>query len=142
MNSKTSKIISIVSVILLVISAATGIATFIVGTDPYIDLLLWWMYILVGVAFLAIILLSLIGMLSSRKSTLSLLAVLAIAAIIVFGCRAFAPASLPTFFGVEEYHLTIASSQWIDTALYVTYTLFFVSILGLLFTAIKSAATK
>lgn len=139
MNSKTSKIISIVSVILLVISAAAGIATFVVGTDPYIDLLLWWMYILVGVAFFAIIVLSLIGMLSSKKSALSLLTVLAIAAVVVFGLHAFASDSLPTFFGVEQYNLTIETSKWVDTALYVTYLLFGASIFGLIFTAIKSS---
>lgn len=139
MNSKTSKIISIVSVILLVISAAAGIATFIVGTDPYIDMLLYWMYILVIVAFASILLLSFISMLSSKKSALSLLTVLAIASVIVFGCHAFASDSLPTFFGVEQYNLTIETSKWVDTALYVTYLLFGASIFGLIFTAIKSS---
>lgn len=139
MNSKTSKIISIVSVILLVISAVAGIATFIVGSDPYIDLLLYWMYALVIIAFAAIIILSLIGMLSSKKSALSLLGVLAVAAVIVFGLHAFASDSLPTFFGVEDYHLTLSISKWVDTALFVTYFLFGASILGLIFTAIKSS---
>ncbi len=140
MNTLTSKLLGVVSVVLLLVSAVAGIVVF--ATGEYIDFLLIWTYVLVITAFVIIILASLIGMLSSKKSALSLLTVLAIAAVIVFTCRAFAPASLPTFFGVEEYHLTIASSQWIDTALYVTYTLFFVSILGLLFTAIRSAATK
>lgn len=140
MNTLTSKLLGVVSVVLLLVSAVAGIVVF--ATGEYIDFLLIWTYVLVITAFVIIILASLIGMLSSKKSALSLLSVLAIAAVIVFTCRAFAPASLPTFFGVEVYHLTIASSQWIDTALYVTYTLFFVSILGLLFTAIRSAATK
>lgn len=140
MNTLTSKLLGVVSVVLLLVSAVAGIVVF--ATGEYIDFLLIWTYVLVITAFVIIILASLIGMLSSKKSALSLLTVLAIAAVIVFTCRAFAPASLPTFFGVEVYHLTIASSQWIDTALYVTYTLFFVSILGLLFTAIRSAATK
>lgn len=141
MNSKTSKIISIVSVILLAVSAVIGIATFIKGEgdNPYIDPLLFWTYALVGIAFAAIIIGSLIGMLSSKKSALSLLAVLAVAAIIVFGAHAFASDSLPTFFGVEDYNLTIATSKWVDTALYVTYLLFGASIFGLIFTAIKSS---
>lgn len=139
MNSKTSKFISIVSVILLAVGAVAGIATFVIGGDPYIDLLLYWMYVLVIIAFAAIIILSLIGMLRSKKSALSLLGVLAVAAVIIFGLHAFASDSLPTFFGVENYHLTISLSKWIDTALYVTYFLSGVSIFGLIFTAVKSS---
>lgn len=138
MNSLLSKIVSIVSVILLTVSAISGIVTFMTG--EYIDWLLIWTYILVGSAFLVIIVMSLIGMLNSKKSALTLLGVLALAAVIILGAHSLASDVLPTFHGVEEYNLTVSLSKWVDTALYVTYLLFGAAILGLAVTAVRSAA--
>lgn len=138
MNSVTSKILAIFSGVLLAVSAISGIVTF--ATGEYIDWLLWWTYILTGGSFLVIIVMSLIGMLSSKKSTLTLVGVLALAAAIIFGAHAFASDTLPTFFGVEDYNLTLTVAKWVDTSLYVTYLLFGAAILGLVFTAVRSAA--
>ena len=138
MNSVTSKIIAIVSGVLLAVSAISGITTF--ATGEYIDWLLIWTYILVAVSFLIIIFGSLFGMLSSKKSALTLVGVLALAAAIIFGAHAFASDTLPTFFGVEDYNLTLTVAKWVDTSLYVTYLLFGTAILGLGITAVRSAA--
>jgi len=140
MNSVTSKIIAILSGVLLAVSAISGVVTF--ATGEYIDWLLIWTYILIGSAFLVIIVMSLIGMLSSKKSALTLLGVLALAAVIVFGAHAFASDTLPTFFGVEDYNLTLTVAKWVDTSLYVTYLLFGAAILGLAFTAVRAAVSK
>lgn len=140
MNSVTSKIIAILSGVLLAVSAISGVVTFVTG--EYIDWLLIWTYILIGSAFLVIIVMSLIGMLSSKKSALTLLGVLALAAVIVFGAHAFASDTLPTFFGVEDYNLTLTVAKWVDTSLYVTYLLFGAAILGLAFTAVRAAVSK
>ena len=137
MNSVTSKIIAIVSGIMLAVSAVSGILTF--ATGEYIDWLLIWTYILVFGAFFVIIVMSLIGMLSSKKSALTLLGVLAGAAIIIFGAHSFASDTLPTFFGVEDYNLTLTVAKWVDTSLYVTYLLFALAIVGLGFTAVRAA---
>ena len=137
MNSVTSKIVSIVSVILLAVSAISGIVTFLTG--EYIDWLLIWTYILAGGAFFVIIVMSLIGMLNSKKSALTLLGVLAGAAIIIFGAHSLASDVLPTFHGVEEYNLTLTIAKWVDTSLYVTYLLFGTAILGLAFTAVRES---
>lgn len=137
MNSVTSKIIAIVSGIMLAVSAVSGILTF--ATGEYIDWLLIWTYILVFGAFFVIIVMSLIGMLSSKKSALTLLGVLAGAAIIIFGAHSFASDTLPTFFGVEDYNLTLTVAKWVDTSLYVTYLLFALAIAGLGFTAVRAA---
>ncbi len=138
-NTLASKLLSVVSVVLLAVGAVAAIVVFVTGDDAYIDLLLYWTYALAVFAFAAIIILSIINMLRSRKSTLSLVLVLAIAAVVVFGLHAITPNTLPTFFGVEAYNLTISTSKWIDTALYVTYFLFGVSVMGLVFTAIRAA---
>jgi hypothetical protein len=82
---------------------------------------------------------SLIGMLSSKKSALTLVGVLALAAVIIFGAHAFASDTLPTFFGVEDYNLTLTVAKWVDTSLYITYGLFITAILGLGFTAVRAA---
>lgn len=140
MNSVTSKIIAILSGVLLAVSAISGVVTF--ATGEYIDWLLIWTYILIGSAFLVIIVMSLIGMLSSKKSALTLLGVLALAAVIVFGAHAFASDTLPTFFGVEDYNLTLTVAKWVDTSLYVTYLLFGTAIFGLAFTAVRAAVSK
>lgn len=140
MNSVTSKIIAILSGVLLAVSAISGVVTFVTG--EYIDWLLIWTYILIGSAFLVIIVMSLIGMLSSKKSALTLLGVLALAAVIVFGAHAFASDTLPTFFGVEDYNLTLTVAKWVDTSLYVTYLLFGTAIFGLAFTAVRAAVSK
>ena len=137
MNSVTSKIIAIVSGVMLAVSAVSGIVTF--ATGEYIDWLLIWTYILVFGAFFVIIVMSLIGMLSSKKSALTLLGVLALAAVIIFGAHAFASDTLPTFFGVEDYNLTLSVAKWVDTSLYVTYLLFGLAIVGLGFTAVRAA---
>ena len=137
MNSVTSKIIAIVSGIMLAVSAVSGILTF--ATGEYIDWLLIWTYILVFGAFFVIIVMSLIGMLSSKKSALTLLGVLALAAVIIFGAHAFASDTLPTFFGIEAYNLTLTVAKWVDTSLYVTYLLFGLAIAGLGFTAVRAA---
>ncbi|MBO7497047.1 MAG: hypothetical protein J6T98_10870 [Salinivirgaceae bacterium] len=137
MNSVTSKIIAIVSGIMLAVSAVSGILTF--ATGEYIDWLLIWTYILVFGAFFVIIVMSLIGMLSSKKSALTLLGVLAGAAVIIFGAHSFASDTLPTFFGVEDYNLTLTVAKWVDTSLYVTYLLFALAIVGLGFTAVRAA---
>ena len=137
MNSVTSKIIAIVSGILLAVSAVSGIVTF--ATGEYIDWLLIWTYILAGGSFVVIIVMSLVGMLSSKKSALTLLGVLAGAAIIIFGAHSFASDTLPTFFGVEDYDLTLTVAKWVDTSLYITYGLFITAILGLGFTAVRAA---
>lgn len=137
MNSVTSKIIAIVSGILLAVSAVSGIVTF--ATGEYIDWLLIWTYILVGVSFLIIIFGSLFGMLSSKKSALTLVGVLALAAVIIFGAHSLASDTLPTFFGVEDYNLTLTVAKWVDTSLYVTYLLFGLAIAGLGFTAVRAA---
>lgn len=138
MKSVTSKIIAIVFGIMLAVSAVSGITTF--ATGEYIDWLLIWTYILVFGAFFVIIVMSLIGMLSSKKSALTLLGVLALAAVIIFGAHAFASDTLPTFFGIEDYNLTLTVAKWVDTSLYVTYLLFGTAILGLGITAVRSAA--
>jgi hypothetical protein len=140
MNSVTSKIIAILSGVLLAVSAISGVVTFVTG--EYIDWLLIWTYILIGSAFLVIIVMSLIGMLSSKKSALTLLGVLALAAVIVFGAHAFASDTLPTFFGVEDYNLTLTVAKWVDTSLYVTYLLLGAAILGWAFTAVRAAVSK
>ena len=137
MNSLTSKILAIFSGVLLAVSAVSGIVTFMTG--EYIDWLLIWTYILAGGSFLVIIVMSLIGMLSSKKSALTLLGVLALAAVIIFGAHAFASDTLPTFFGVEDYNLTLSVAKWVDTSLYVTYLLFGLAIAGLGFTAVRAA---
>ena len=137
MNSVTSKIIAIVSGILLAVSAVSGIVTF--ATGEYIDWLLIWTYILVGVSLIIIIFGSLFGMLSSKKSALTLLGVLALAAVIIFGAHSLASDTLPTFFGVEDYNLTLTVAKWVDTSLYVTYLLFGLAIAGLGFTAVRAA---
>lgn len=137
MKSVTSKIIAIVFGIMLAVSAVSGITTF--ATGEYIDWLLIWTYILVFGAFFVIIVMSLIGMLSSKKSALTLLGVLALAAVIIFGAHAFASDTLPTFFGIESYNLTLSVAKWVDTSLYVTYLLFGAAILGLGITAVRSA---
>ena len=138
MNSLTSKILAIFSGVLLAVSAISGIVTFMTG--EYIDWLLWWTYILAGGSFLVIIVMSLIGMLSSKKSALTLLGVLALAAVIILGLHSLASDTLPTFFGVEDYNLTLTVAKWVDTSLYVTYLLFGTAILGLGITAVRSAA--
>lgn len=140
MNSVTSKIIAILSGVLLAVSAISGVVTF--ATGEYIDWLLIWTYILIGSAFLVIIVMSLIGMLSSKKSALTLLGVLALAAVIVFGAHAFASDTLPKFFGVEDYNLTLTVAKWVDTSLYVTYLLLGAAILGWAFTAVRAAVSK
>ena len=140
MNSVTSKIIAIVSGIMLAVSAVSGILT--LATGEYIDWLLIWTYILAGGSFLVIIVMSLIGMLSSKKSALTLLGVLALAAVIIFGAHSFASDTLPTFFGVEDYNLTLTVAKWVDTSLYVTYLLFGTAIFGLAFTAVRAAVSK
>ena len=140
MNLVTSKIIAIVSGVMLAVSAVSGILTFVTG--EYIDWLLIWTYILVFGAFFVIIVMSLIGMLSSKKSALTLLGVLAAAAVIIFGAHAFASDTLPTFFGVEDYNLTLTIAKWVDTSLYVTYLLLGAAILGWAFTAVRAAASK
>ena len=138
MNSTLSKIIAIVSTVLLAVSAISGILTF--ATGEYIDWLLTWTYILVAVSFLVIIVGSLVGILSSKKSALTFLGVLVGAAVIIFGLHSLASDTLPTFFGVEDYNLTLTVAKWVDTSLYVTYLLFGTAILGLGITAVRSAA--
>ena len=138
MNSTLSKSIAIISAVLLAVSAVSGILTFITG--EYIDWLLTWTYILVGVSFLVIIVGSLFGILSSKKSALTFLGVLVGAAVIIFGLHSLASDTLPTFFGIEDYNLTLTMAKWVDTSLYVTYLLFGTAILGLGITAVRSAA--
>jgi|GEM_PF-1476720 len=141
-NTLASKLLSVLSVILLAIGAVAAIVVFVTGDEGFIDLLLYWTYFLAIFAFASVIILAVVGMLRTKKSALSLVALLAIAAVIIFGAHSLTPDTLPTFFGVEDYNLTVSMSKWIDTALYVTYFLFGAAVLGLVVTAIRAAATN
>lgn len=139
-NTLASKVLSIISVILLGVGAVSAISVFVTGNETYIDFLLYWTIGLAVFAFAAILVLSLINIVGSKKSLINLAIVAVIAVALIFGAHSMSSDVLPTFHGIESYNLTIATAKWVDTALYVTYILFGSALLGLGITAIRSAA--
>ena len=155
MNSLTFKISGIICGILLLVSFVLGLGGYLFFPETFIDPFLGWSEFMAGVILLLGLLIvapiwgliNLIIKLSynyekRKKELIIWILVLAVIPItLLVGYNVIASDTLPTFFGVEDYNLTIGKSKLVDAALYTTYFFAVCAILGALFTFVKDILT-
>ena len=99
------------------------------GEYPYIDLLLRWTYIMLGISISAMVLLPILGMIKDPKSAVRSLLGLGIVLVILAICYAFSdatPISTPAKEFTNPMELRLS-----DTGLYATYVALAIAIVAI-----------
>jgi len=99
------------------------------GEYPYIDLLLRWTYIMLGVSISAMVLLPILGMIQDPKSAVRSLVGVGIVAVIVAICYAFSDAS-PVITQSKEFTNPI-ELRLSDTGLFATYVALAIAVISI-----------
>jgi uncharacterized membrane protein SirB2 len=142
---KTTKILSIVQAVLMLISAILIISLMNnideAGMETWIDTNLNWTYVLFGFSAVAAVLFSIVHTFTDKESAkkgLMGIGFLGLIAVISFN---LATSAIPEFYGVEKFVnngvLTNESSQWIGASLYAMYILFGGAILSIVYSSLS-----
>jgi len=99
------------------------------GEYPYIDLLLRWTYIMLGVSISAMVLLPILGMIQDPKSAVRSLVGVGIVGVIVAICYAFSDAT-PVITPAKEFSNSL-ELRLSDTALYATYVALAIAVVSI-----------
>jgi amino acid transporter len=127
--------VAILSFILLGVSTLLGLL-FYISSDKNPDPMLFYTYVLVAIAAVITLLFTILGVFSSKKSLKSSAIVLGIALVLIVIAYTMASDKMPTFFGVEAFHLTSTILKLVDTSLYLLYILTGIAFIGLFYTEI------
>ena len=140
-----TKIVKYISWALLLIGVVIGVLGFIIGFNTNdavaVDTLLYWAYVMVGLAIASIIVVGIIvGAMTNPKGLVKTGIVVLVAAVIVAGAYFLAPGSEPVGYnGVPE---TYGWLKLTDTMLNLTYLSCVAAILSVIVGAIVSAVRK
>jgi len=140
---KLEKVLNIVMWVLLgvsavlVVSLLTNISDDL--TDPtmgtWINTNLTWTYLMLGASGILAVVFALVHTFTDKDAAKKGLMVLAFALVVTGISYVFASDAIPQFYGVEKFvqdgTLTSSVSKWTDTALFASYILLFLSLIGI-----------
>lgn len=132
-----SKIVSIISYILVGISAIFGVLFYanVITENSFII----WAYILLGLATSITLIFAIINIFKSKENAKKSLISLLIVAVLVFVSYLLASPSIPHFLGYEEFNITPGVSRFVGTGLYMTYISGILAFLSIIYSEISSA---
>ncbi|MEZ5103408.1 MAG: hypothetical protein R2757_02845 [Draconibacterium sp.] len=146
--NKTDRIVTIILWVLILISTVLVVSLMVnisdVDEDPtmgrWINSILIWSYILVGVGAGIAILAGLFHAITDRSAAKkSVISIVFLGAVVIIAYLVASPA-IPQFPGVDKFindgTLTEKISKWVDTGLYATYILLGIAILSILFSSV------
>lgn len=115
------------------------------ASDPnmnsWISTNLYWSYLLLGIAFVASLILEFLNTIADKAATKSALVALGALGAVVLISYLFSDSSIPKFYGsekfVEDGTLTPSVSLWIGTGLIATYILSALSVAGIVWSSIS-----
>ena len=146
--NKTDRIVTIILWVLILISTVLVVSLMVnisdVDEDPtmgrWINSILIWSYILVGVGAGIAILAGLFHAITDRSAAKkSVISIVFLGAVVIIAYLVASPA-IPQFPGVDKFindgTLTEKISKLVDTGLYATYILLGIAILSILFSSV------
>ncbi len=132
-----SKIVSIISYILLGVCAILGIFfyTNVITENPFII----WAYILLGLAASIALIFSIINIFQSKENAKNSLIYLLIVGVLLFISYLLASSSIPHFFGSDAFNITAGVSRFVGTGLYMMYICGILAFLSVIYSEVSSA---
>ena len=142
MDSKIGKIITIISIVLMGVSALLGLLFYInvITEEPF----LLWTYLLVGIGIISILIFSVMNIYSNKKAAKSSLLVLLFVAVLLLISYLLASDEVLMFTGYEEFFKEggILSpntfSRIVGTGIYSMYILFVLAFATVIYIEIAS----
>lgn len=140
---KLEKVTNIVMWVLLAVSAVLVVSLLTNISDDvtnpsmgaWIDNNLFWSYLLLGLAAAGAVVFAFIHTFTDKEAAKKGAMALVLCAVVVGISYLFASDAIPHFHGVEKFvedgTLTPSVSKWTDTALYTSYILLALSIIGI-----------
>ena len=140
---KLEKVLNIGMWVLLAVSAILVVSLLMNISDneadptmnAWINTNLTWSYILLVLSGILAVVFALIHTFTDKDASKKGLMVLVFALVVLGISYLFASDAIPQFYGVEKFvqdgTLTNSVSKWIDTTLYASYILLFLSLIGI-----------
>ena len=132
-----NKIISIISYVLLGISAILGVLFYgdVITEEPFII----WAYILMGLATAITLIFSVVNIFKSKENAKKSLISILFVGVLLLVSFLLASSSIPHFIGYEDFNITPGVSKFVGTGLYMTYICGTLAFLSIIYSEISSA---
>lgn len=146
---KFAKITTFILLIFLAVSLFLAIKLFVSldtttvdsARSLWIDVILYWAYILLVTAFLTVFIFEFKNAVSNKKITKNILITLSFALTVIGISYLFSDSGMPKFIGAEKFiengSVTPHLLRWIGTGLIVSYILFAISAIALVWSLIS-----
>lgn len=135
-KSLALKIVSIIFYLLFGLSLLLVVLFFINSKEAPMII---YTYVLAGIAMAATVIFSILSMFKSKQSAIRSLSVFGVIGGFVLVSYLMSSSEMPTFFGVENYALSISKLKLIDTSLFLLYILTGISVVGLIYSEVRGA---
>ncbi len=152
MDAKISKIVRLVMYVLLAVSVGMVFAFYLGGTESitfangkeytypvFTDGMIYWMYILFGLATVSSILFAVFLFIDNPKKAKGTLMGVGALALVVAVAYALASEAIPAFHNVDKFNITESVSKMVGTGLYTMYLLAGIAVVGILYTEISKS---